>query len=79
MDAIEVPEWSSASGRTLGDISPAKNHGVQIAGIRRGAGRILNPNANEALQAGDELLVLGTPNQIRDFRGWLTENPADDE
>ena len=38
--------------------------------------RILNPAANEELRAADELLVLGTPEQIRGFRGWLTENTA---
>ena len=79
MEAIDVPDWSSASGRTIGEISPAQNHRVQIAGIRRGEGRILNPGASEMLRPRDELLVLGTPGQIREFRGWLTEDPAPDE
>jgi monovalent cation:H+ antiporter-2, CPA2 family len=75
MEDFLVPEWSRASGRTLSEISPAKSHGVQIAGIRRLGGRILNPDGHETLRAGDELLVLGTPAQIRDFRGWLSEAP----
>ena len=79
MEAIDIPDWSSASGRTIGEISPAQNHRVQIAGIRRGEGRILNPGASEMLRPRDELLVLGTPGQIREFRGWLTEDPAPDE
>jgi CPA2 family monovalent cation:H+ antiporter-2 len=74
MDAVNVPEWSRASGHTLSEISPAKNHGVQIAGIHRGGARILNPDGHEALRPGDELLVLGTPAQIREFRGWLLES-----
>jgi CPA2 family monovalent cation:H+ antiporter-2 len=78
MDAVVIPEWSRARGRTLGDISPAKNHGVQIAGIHRGGVRILNPDGQEALKSGDELLVLGTPVQIREFRGWLSEAPFQD-
>jgi monovalent cation:H+ antiporter-2, CPA2 family len=76
MDAVVVPEWSQASGRSLGEISPAKNHGVQIAGIHRGLGRISNPDGHETLRPGDELLVLGTPVQIREFRGWLSDNTA---
>jgi len=64
--------------RTLGDLSPARNHGVQFAGIRRAGGRILNPGGDEAFSPGDELLVLGTPVQIRDFRGWLSEPAAQD-
>jgi CPA2 family monovalent cation:H+ antiporter-2 len=75
MDAVSVPEWSRASGRSLGEISPAKEHGVQVAGIHRGGTRILSPGASEVLRPKDRLLVLGTPIQIREFRGWLTENP----
>jgi K+/H+ antiporter YhaU regulatory subunit KhtT len=51
---------------------------VQIAGIQRAGGRILNPGAHEVLRQGDELLVLGTSAQIREFRGWLADNPAQD-
>ena len=75
MDSATVPAWSRGCGHDLGDISPAKKHGVQVAGIQRAGGRILNPGAHEKLYAGDELLVLGTPGQIREFRGWLLENP----
>ena len=78
MDAVDVPLWSPASGRTLVEISPAKNHGVQIAGIHRGTERILNPDGHEVLKPGDELLVLGTPVQIREFRGWLSESGPPD-
>ncbi|HEY4989068.1 MAG TPA: TrkA C-terminal domain-containing protein, partial [Opitutaceae bacterium] len=76
MDALSVPSWSRARDLTLQELSPAKNHGVQIAGIHRGADRILNPDGHEALRSGDELLVLGTSEQIRNFRGWLSENRA---
>jgi CPA2 family monovalent cation:H+ antiporter-2 len=49
---------------------------VQIAGIHRGAQRILNPGGQETLQPGDEVLALGTPVQIRDFKAWLREEVA---
>jgi CPA2 family monovalent cation:H+ antiporter-2 len=75
MDSVSVPEWSRASGRSLAEISPAKGHGVQVAGIQRGGERILSPGAGEVLRPKDKLLVLGTPMQIREFRGWLTDNP----
>jgi len=76
MESLTVPGWSGASGRALGDISPARNHGVQIAGINRAGLRILSPGAQEILLPGDELLTLGAPAQIREFRGWLGERPA---
>ncbi|MGZ8901332.1 MAG: TrkA C-terminal domain-containing protein, partial [Limisphaerales bacterium] len=38
--------------------------------------RTLTPSGADRIQAGDELLVLGTPRQIHDLREWL--NPLDD-
>ncbi len=78
MEAVILPGWSRAAGKTLGELSPAQNHGVQIAGVHRGGLRILNPTAQERLRTGDEILVLGTPVQIVDFKAWLRENPEED-
>jgi K+/H+ antiporter YhaU regulatory subunit KhtT len=76
METVHVAEWSRANGRNLGELAPGQLHAVQIAGIHRGGIRILSPGGAEVLRQGDELLVLGTPDQIRDFRGWVVENPA---
>jgi len=73
MESVTVPAGSPAAGRTLGELSPARVHGVQIAGVNRRGLRILNPSAEEYLQVGDEVLVLGTPGQIREFKAWLQE------
>lgn len=73
MEAVIVPAWSRAAGKTLGELSPAQNHGVQIAGVNRGGLRILNPSANEMLRVGDEALVLGAPVQIFEFKAWVRE------
>ncbi len=79
MQSLRVPEWSRAAGRTLGEIAPAQTFGVQIAGVNRSGTRILNPSAEELIQAGDEMLVLGTPEQTRDFRAWLRERAEEEE
>ncbi len=75
MESILIPGWSRAAGRTLGALSVARDYGVQVAGVHRGGLRILNPSAHEVLRAGDEILVLGTPVQILDFKTWLRERP----
>jgi CPA2 family monovalent cation:H+ antiporter-2 len=75
MEAVGVPDWSPASGRTLGEIAPARTFGIQIAGVNRDGVRTLNPSAEERLQAGDEILALGTPSQIDEFKIWLRERP----
>jgi CPA2 family monovalent cation:H+ antiporter-2 len=77
MEAVTIPLWSRASRQTLGQLSPAKNHGVQIAGVHRGGLRILNPTAQEVLRGGDEILVLGTPVDISEFKTWLREKPEE--
>jgi CPA2 family monovalent cation:H+ antiporter-2 len=73
MDSLTLSSGSRAAGRTLAELSPARAHGVQIAGVNRHGLRILNPSAEERLQPGDEVLVLGAPAQIRDFKVWLRE------
>lgn len=77
MEAVTLPAWSRAADRTLIELSPAQNHNVQIAGIHRGGLRILNPSAQERLRSGDEILVLGTPVDIAEFKSWLRETPEE--
>jgi CPA2 family monovalent cation:H+ antiporter-2 len=77
MEAVKVPAWSRAAGRTLAELSPAKNHGVQIAGVNRGGMRILNPTALETLRVGDDVLALGGPAQIAEFKSWVREAVED--
>jgi K+/H+ antiporter YhaU regulatory subunit KhtT len=78
MEAVVVPDWSPACGRTLGDLAPARTFGIQVAGVNRSGQRILNPSADETLQARDEVLTLGTPTQIDEFKHWLRERPESD-
>jgi CPA2 family monovalent cation:H+ antiporter-2 len=75
MEALTLPYWSRAAGRTLADLSPARDHGVQIAGINRRGVRILNPSAQETLRPHDEVLVLGAPLHIVEFKEWLNVRP----
>ena len=71
LETVTVPSGSRAAGGTLAELAPASRHGVQLAGIRRGAMRILNPGADERLQVGDELLAIGTPVKLREFKAWV--------
>lgn len=76
VETMKVPAWSKAAGRTLGEWDVTRNFGVQVTGIRRGGVRILSPGAGERLEKGDELLVLGSPEQLRDFKAWLQAEPG---
>jgi len=68
---VRVPDSSPQAGRTLEELDVRRVAGVQIAGIQRGGERLLNPFGQERMLARDEVLVLGTPEQLRTFRRWL--------
>ena len=63
-------------GSTLAELRLAPRTGVRVVGIQRGEQRIFNPQAGERLQAGDDLLVVGTMAKIRHFLQWLLQPPA---
>jgi CPA2 family monovalent cation:H+ antiporter-2 len=77
MEVLIVVARSPAVGRTLGELSPTKAFGVQIAGLQRGSLKLLNPRAEECVRAGDELLVLGALAHVRAFQAWINE-PRDE-
>ena len=71
MGELSPAAGGPAAGKDLKTLIPSQTNHVQIAGIRRGETRVLNPAGDEVIEDGDELLVLGTPDQIRGFREWL--------
>lgn len=72
-----VPADSPIAGRTLAELDLIRRAGIQIGAIRRGRHRNLSPSGHDRLEAGDQLLVLGTHAQIKTFRGLLA--PASGE
>ncbi len=79
MEMLVVPRGSPAAGRTLRELAPAQRHQVQIAGIRRGDTRTLNPSGAEIVGVGEELLVLGTTERINEFKDWLEDAEAESD
>lgn len=59
------------AGRTLAELPFARETGVRVVGIKRGDTQIINPGGGQNVQAGDNLLVVGTLDELRDFRRWL--------
>lgn len=71
LECVQVPAGSPKAGRTLAELDPIRQVGVQVAGIQRAGNRTLTPGGADRIEAGDELLVLGPPSHIREFREWL--------
>ena len=80
MEAIDVPRLEPRrAGRTLVEISPGEEATASRSrASTAGRSRILNPGGRRGPESrATSSLSLGTPVQIREFRGWLSEgNPA---
>ena len=71
MESVELPPGSGMHDRTLVELAISKEFGLQVAGINRYGRRILNPGGEEKLFTGDNVLVLGSPDQIKAFKATL--------
>jgi CPA2 family monovalent cation:H+ antiporter-2 len=71
MEAVELPPGSGLHGQTLAEVALSRTYGLQVAGIRRAGLRIPNPGGEEKLFSNDELLVLGSPDQISAFKASI--------
>jgi CPA2 family monovalent cation:H+ antiporter-2 len=76
MESVIVPDDSPLAGKPLLELDLIRQAGVQIGGIRRGRQRNLAPSGQDRFQAGDELLVLGSHEQINRFRVLLSPPPS---
>lgn len=71
---IQVSEKSSFAGKTIHDSGIRASTGVLILAIRRVNGeKITNPSSESAIQAGDELIVIGTSDQVDAAEKLATE------
>jgi monovalent cation:H+ antiporter-2, CPA2 family len=76
-DDRESPTKRGLLGHTIGDLGVRSETGASILVVVRGDEVIPNPGADLALQAGDAVGVLGTPEQRAAFRTIAGSN-ADD-
>jgi CPA2 family monovalent cation:H+ antiporter-2 len=71
MESVELPPGCGLHDCTLAELALGKAFGLQVAGINRDGIRILNPRGEQKLMAGDSVLVLGSPDQIKAFKAAL--------
>ena len=61
--ACRVPAGSPAVGRSIGELRLRSETGATVVGIRRDGRLVTNPGPDERFAAGDEVTVVGTPDQ----------------
>jgi CPA2 family monovalent cation:H+ antiporter-2 len=61
---VEIAENTLAAGRLIREINLRAITGASIIGIERGGEAIINPDPNEEILVGDQVVVLGNPDQL---------------
>jgi CPA2 family monovalent cation:H+ antiporter-2 len=64
LQAVTLALDSPAAGKLIGELELRTRTGASIVGIERNGEKIINPGPDEELQAGDQVLLLGTRPQI---------------
>lgn len=75
-ETVVVAEGAEAAGKTIGDIRLRKRTGASIVAIRRGQQLFTNPGADEKLEAGDMVVLLGGGSQLEAASAILGAAPA---
>ena len=77
LEPIEILPGSPAIGQTLARLNWPRLIGIQIVGHERGSVRTITPSGDQLLLEGDQLLVLGTPQQFTTLRRQIKPPSAD--
>ncbi len=67
LDWLPIDSSSPFVGRTIGDTGARTRTGVSIVAVVRGDDAIAAPGPDQRLEAGDTLVVVGTPRGIEDL------------
>jgi len=74
MATFNISKEFNLAGQTLRELRFRELMGINIAFIKRGEITIQIPNKLERLFPGDEICVIGTDAQIKEFSKYLTQN-----
>jgi CPA2 family monovalent cation:H+ antiporter-2 len=72
VEQITLGKGAPAAGRTLAETDLRSRTGALVLSVRRGESDIATPDATFRLAAGDVLVVVGQPQQLRNAHGLLT-------
>ena len=76
MTTFDLAKASNLAGKSLEELRIREELGINIAFIKRGEIMINIPGRTERLFPGDELCVIGTDTQVREFKKYLDHHEA---
>ena len=77
MTDVSIAKESNLAGKTLEELKIREQFGINITSIRRGDVLINIPVRSERLFPGDEISVIGTDDQVKQFKIFLDKNEID--
>jgi CPA2 family monovalent cation:H+ antiporter-2 len=77
MAFFDIAPASDIAGKTLKELQIREQMGINIASIKRGEFMINIPKADERLFPGDEICVIGTDVQVKEFKTYLDQHEID--
>ncbi len=63
---LQIPDGAAVAGRTLAETELRQQYGVTVLAVCRGTFSIPNPDGDVRLLPGDELILIGPPEQLDD-------------
>jgi len=78
IEQVAISEGSLLAGRSIIEANVRQRYGVIIVGIQRKAGKMeFNPPGDAVMQAGDQLVVLGPVDGLRNLESAAARTPAE--
>ncbi len=77
MAIFDIAAESNIAGESLKNLQIREQMGVNVVSIKRGDVMIHIPNANERIFPGDEICVIGTDDQVQEFKKYLDQHEMD--
>jgi CPA2 family monovalent cation:H+ antiporter-2 len=68
---IQLAPNSSAVGKLIREVELRTQTGASIVGIQRDGTKIINPDPDEELKSGDQVMLLGTGPQLDSAKAKL--------
>jgi CPA2 family monovalent cation:H+ antiporter-2 len=75
LDSVTIPPGSPVAGKLIRELELRTRTGASIIGIEREGANIVNPSADEEIQAGDHVALLGTRAQLDSAKAVLSKQP----
>lgn len=74
MSFFDIAAGSNVAGKSLAELHWREQFGINIAFIKRGDFTVKVPGRNERIFPADEICVIGTDEQLKDFKLYLDKN-----